>query len=76
MTPSLHRACARSVHVITARGHILRGARAVLFFLEHTGWGCLARFIAHSPLIWPLECAYCIVAAHRSLFARWFFRDE
>lgn len=76
MTPRLYRACAQSVHVITARGQVLRGARAVLFFLELTGWGAVARFLAHSPLIWPMEWGYRFVANHRSLFSKFLFRDE
>jgi predicted DCC family thiol-disulfide oxidoreductase YuxK len=74
MTTALRRACSQSVHVIKRNGQIVRGARAVLFFLETTRYGSFARFVAHSPLIWPLECAYRIVANNRPFFARFFFR--
>lgn len=76
MTPALRRACEDSVHVITAPGHVLRGARAVLFFLELTDGKWLARLIARSPLIWPLEWGYRIVTTHRGFFAQFLFRDE
>ncbi len=76
MTPRLYHACAQSVHLITSRGHILRGARAVLFFLELTGWGMVARLIARSPLIWLIECGYRIVANHRVFFSKFLFRSE
>jgi predicted DCC family thiol-disulfide oxidoreductase YuxK len=76
MTPALRRDCAHAVHVLTAHGHILRGARAVLFFLELTGWGRFARFLARSPLIWAFEFGYRWVAAHRTFSSRWLFREE
>ncbi|CEK15360.1 hypothetical protein CWRG_01132 [Chthonomonas calidirosea] len=73
LTPELRRACAQAVHVITADGKVLRGARAVLFLLESIGGGKLARWASYPPLVWLLEAAYRFVANHRDIFDRLLF---
>jgi len=67
MTPELYRACREAIHVIDREGSIRRGGRAMLFILEHEGWGPIARFLSLPPLIWFVELVYRFVAANRSL---------
>lgn len=74
MTPALRHACSQSVHIIKRNGQILRGARAVLFFGETVTYRPIFRFLARSPLIWPMEWGYRIVANNRPFFARYFFK--
>jgi predicted DCC family thiol-disulfide oxidoreductase YuxK len=76
MTPSLFKACARAVHVVRADGGILRGGRAVLFILEHTGMGILARVLAWPPSVWGVELGYWMVARNRPFFGRFLFRGR
>ena len=76
MTPALHAACEKAVHVVKADGTILRAGRAALFVLEHIGWRRLARLLVLPPFIWAVEIGYYIVANNRPLFARFLFRDE
>ncbi|GAB4326000.1 MAG: hypothetical protein Kow0010_08850 [Dehalococcoidia bacterium] len=70
MTPALASACAEAVHVVTARGRVFRGGRAVLFVLGVLGWHRAARFFSRKPLIWAVEAGYDLVAAHRPFFDR------
>jgi hypothetical protein len=72
MTPALADACRRAVHVVRADGGILRGGRAVLFILEHTGMGAPARALALPPFVWLVELGYRAVAGNRSLLGRIF----
>ncbi len=72
MTSDLSAACARAVHVVRSDGGVLRGGRAVLFILEHTGLGSLARLLAHPPSVWVVELAYRAVARNRAFFSRFF----
>jgi predicted DCC family thiol-disulfide oxidoreductase YuxK len=72
MTPELFSACARAVHVVRSDGRILRGGRAVLFVLEHTGMGGWARVLGLPPMVWGVELGYWIVAHNRRLFGRFF----
>jgi predicted DCC family thiol-disulfide oxidoreductase YuxK len=74
MTPRLRRACSQAVHIIKTDGHVLRGARAVLFFWEAGGGGSLARLISRSPLLWLIEAGYRVVANNRPFFAKFLFR--
>ena len=74
MTPALYAACGRAVHVLRRDGTVLKGGRAVLFILEHTGSGALARIPAHPPLLWLVELGYRVVAGNRSWFGRFLFR--
>jgi predicted DCC family thiol-disulfide oxidoreductase YuxK len=69
MTPELYRACREAIHVIDREGSIRRGGRAMLFILEHEGWGPIARFLSLPPLIWFVELVYRFVAANRSWFS-------
>ena len=76
MTPALSAACEKAVHVLTAGGRTLRAGRAVLFVLEHIGWGWFARFLALPPFVWIVELAYAVVAGNRGFFGRFLFRNE
>jgi len=76
MTSGLRAACTRAVHVYAADGRLLRGGRAALFLLEHTGWRRSARLLARSPLVWAVELVYRIVALNRHWLVRVFMRDE
>lgn len=75
MTPALYAACAESVHVVKSNGEILRAGRAALFILENIG-RAPSRLLGLPPFIWIVEWGYRIVANHRILFSRVFFRDE
>ncbi len=72
MTPELFTACGRAVHVVRSDGRILRGGRAVLFVLEHTGMGGWARVLGYPPMVWGVELGYWIVARNRRWFG-WLF---
>lgn len=74
MTPEMARACADAVHVVTQEGEVLRAGRAVLFALEHTGMGALARLGRWPPFIWFIELGYWVVARNRRLFSRFMFK--
>ena len=76
MTDDLRLACVRAVHVLTADGHTLRAGRAVMYILEHLGFGWLARLARRRPFIWPIELGYWIVARNRVFFSRFMFRSE
>ena len=74
MTPELRAACARSVHVITTEGRILRAGRASVFILAEVGFPG-ARLLAWPPLIWAVEVGYWLVARNRHLASRILFRS-
>ena len=74
MTDDLAVRCARAVHVLGADGTRLAGGRASLFVLERIGFPRLARVLRVPPLVWAVEGGYRVVARHRPLFARFFFR--
>ena len=76
MTPELRVACERAMHVLTSDGSTLRAGRAMLFVLEHLGWGGLARVLATPPLIWGVELGYRVVAGNRRTFSRLLFRQR
>jgi hypothetical protein len=76
MTPALAAACARAVHVVRRDGGILRAGRAVLFSLELTGMGALARMLALPPFVWGVEAAYGLVARNRPFFGRFLFTGK
>jgi len=76
MTPALHDACARAVHVRTAGGRTLRAGRASLFVLEQIGYGPIARVLALPPFIWAVELGYRLVANNRSTVGHFLFRGE
>jgi predicted DCC family thiol-disulfide oxidoreductase YuxK len=75
MTPALRRAAERGMQVITQEGRIYGNARAVLFVLETVGWHPrLMRLASRRPLVWIVDGIYRLVADHRNLFSRVFFR--
>ena len=76
MTPALHDACERAVHVVTTEGRVLRAGRASLFILERIGWGRLARLLTLPPFVWLVEIGYRIVANNRSFFGQIMLRGE
>ena len=76
MTPALHRACERAIHVVTAEGQTLRAGRAALSVLAAIGHPRLARLLALPPLLFLVEFAYLVVANNRPFFARLLFTKE
>jgi predicted DCC family thiol-disulfide oxidoreductase YuxK len=76
MTPELHAACERAVHVVAPDGAVTRAGRAALLILELIGYRPLARFLSLPPMIWVVEIGYKIVAANRPFFARFLFTKE
>ena len=74
VTPERAAAFQDAVHVRTASGAWLRGGRACLYVLEHTGWPRLARIARVPPLVWIVEAGYRVVASNRVLFSRIVFR--
>jgi predicted DCC family thiol-disulfide oxidoreductase YuxK len=73
MTPELRDACRRAVHVLLPDGRLLRAGRASLFLLRALGWPVAP--LEWPPLVWLVELAYRLVAAHRPAFARWTSRS-
>lgn len=76
MTPEIHAACNRAVHVITPDGAVLRAGRGSLFALETAGWGWKARLLSRPPFLWFVELGYWLVARNRRLVSRFLFRGE
>jgi predicted DCC family thiol-disulfide oxidoreductase YuxK len=79
MNEELRRACEGAVHVITRRGEVLRGGRAVMFLLREIApkpWGFIPRILGRAPWIYPIEIGYNFVARNRPLVARFFFPNE
>lgn len=76
MTPALFTACKQAVHLVQRDGTILKAGRAVLYMLEHTGMGRLARVLAHPPFLWLVELGYRVVARNRPFFGRFLFRPS
>ncbi len=76
MTPVLYAACKDAIHVVEANGTALRAGRACLFILDELGWHRVARIFAGPPLLWLVELSYRIVAANRSFFSRYLFRNQ
>lgn len=70
MTPALAEACTRAVHVVTARGRVIRAGRAVLFILHQLGYRCSTRVLAIRPFLWMVELGYAFVARNRGWLAR------
>ena len=64
------------MQVVTQDGQIYGNARAVLFVLETVRWRPrLIRLISRRPLVWIVDGVYRLVADHRNLFSRVFFRN-
>lgn len=76
MTPELREACARSVHVITPAGDVLRGGQATLHILERIGFPRSARLLGHAPLSWLVEAGYQVVSRNRKVLSRLMFRRQ
>jgi predicted DCC family thiol-disulfide oxidoreductase YuxK len=77
MTPALRSAAERGMQVVTQDGRIYANGRAVLFVLEMVGWHPrLMRLAARRPLVWLVDGGYRLVADHRNLFSRVFFRGR
>lgn len=70
MTDALAARCARTVHVITPEGTVLRGGRASLYVLDRIGWRRLAAVASRRPLVWIVEAGYRLVARNRGLLSR------
>jgi hypothetical protein len=68
--PELRHASAHAVHVVTARGEILRAGRASLFVLGQIGWPRTARVLGIPPLCWVVELGYWLVARLRGALSR------
>ena len=73
MTDALRRACAHAVHVVTARGEVIRAGRAALHVLDRIGFRRTAAVLSIPPLVWLVELGYRIVARNRSFFGRFPF---
>lgn len=76
MTPRLRRACARSVHVVTPEGRVLRAGRAVLYIIGVCGWPTAARLLGLPPLVWAVEIGYRIVSENRTFVGRFLLTHE
>jgi predicted DCC family thiol-disulfide oxidoreductase YuxK len=76
MSPGLHAACGRAMHIVKSDGTVLRAGRASLFILELIGWGWVARLLTLPPFIWIVELGYRIVARNRPFFARFLFIND
>jgi hypothetical protein len=75
MTPALRRDAERAMQVLARDGRRLSGGRAVLFVLEEVGWRpLLIRIASMRPFVWLVEGGYRVVAGHRQVFSRIFFR--
>ncbi len=74
MDPVLTQACRHAVHLQHPDGQLERAGRACLTIIELIGYRRLARWGRKRPLIWAIELGYGIVAHHRRLFSRLFFR--
>ncbi len=73
MTPELHEACKRAVHIVASDGRILRAGRAGLFILH--GIGFPVGPLGWPPLVWLVEIAYWVIASNRKAIARWLFTE-
>lgn len=69
MNPELLEACARSSHVITKDGQILRAGRGAIFVLRQLGWKWM-RIFSVPPMIWLVELGYAVFARNRPFFFR------
>ena len=76
MTPAMHEACKRAIHVVPVDGEgpVLRAGRAAMFALQLLGWRRLGRVMSWPPFIWFVELGYFIVARNRIFFSKFAFR--
>lgn len=75
MTPELHEACGRALHVISVDGEVLRAGVACLFILRVLGWRNAARVLSLPPFLAATEVGYRLVAANRRHISRLFGWD-
>ncbi|MDG2050742.1 MAG: DCC1-like thiol-disulfide oxidoreductase family protein [Myxococcota bacterium] len=76
MTPTLARACRKSLYVIHPDGNQTRAGRAILFLFEAIGFKRLARLGSRRPLVWAIEFGYWLVARNRQIVSRFLFTRE
>src|SRR5262245_10992734 len=74
-TEDVREACEQAVHVIRRDGSVLKAGEACLYVGHRLGWRW-AKPVAKSPLIYPVERAYRIVADNRQFFSKFFFTKE
>lgn len=68
--PELKERSKREIIVRLASGKELGGAYAVLFILQHTGWGWFAQLLSLPPFIWLLRAGYWVIARNRQRISR------
>jgi predicted DCC family thiol-disulfide oxidoreductase YuxK len=73
---AMKQACEKAVHVVTAKGEILKAEQASLFILERCGWGFIARFLRYPPFSWVARGIYYLIAHNRDFFLRLLFRGK
>lgn len=71
MTDELNARLGREIVVWTKDKQYLGGADAVLFLLEKTGLGWIARLLALPPFIWVGRVVYRLIAKNRLRISRW-----
>lgn len=76
MHPDLYERCKSALYVVTESGMELRGAKAVLFLYELTGWGFFAKLLGTPPFLWIIQLGYWLVARNRGLISKWFFKGK
>ena len=77
MTPALRREAEQAIQVVARDGRRFSGGRAVLFVLAEVGWRRrLMQFAMKPPLVWVVDRGYRVVANHRELLSRYFFRSR
>lgn len=70
MTPDLYARLGREIIVLTRDDKYLGGADAVLYFLELTGWGVVARQCRRWPIHFFARGVYRLIARNRLLISR------
>jgi hypothetical protein len=68
MTPELHGACERALHVLTRDGRRAGGGRAAAWVLVELGYP--AAWLGRPPLLWFVEAGYRAVARSRGPISR------
>ena len=71
MTAELSERLGREIVVWTRDEQYLGGADAVLFFLEKSGWGFVARVFGSWPLIVIGRAIYRLIARNRLRISKW-----
>jgi predicted DCC family thiol-disulfide oxidoreductase YuxK len=76
MTDALMERGKSEMMVITAQGEVMGGARGVLYIAEKTGAKLLATILGSPLLFWAVDLGYKLVARHRTLVSRVFFKSS